>query len=73
MDKKDKASEHKKGLNKMIRTQEVVLAGDKIQGRTWEFDAIDSTNALKYFLEGEIELANKMSDSLLQLYEWRMT
>jgi hypothetical protein len=73
MDKKNKASEHKKGLHKMIRTQEVVVAGDKIQGRVWEFDAIDSTNALKYFLEGEIELANKMSDSLLQLYEWRMT
>ena len=73
MDKKNKASEHKKGLHKMIRTQEIVLVGDKIQGRVWEFDAIDATNALKYFLEGEVEIANKMADYLLQLYEWRMT
>ena len=73
MDKKDKASEHKKGLNKMIKTQKLVVTGDKIQGRIWEFDVIDSANALKYFLEGEVELANKMSDSLLQLYEWRTT
>jgi len=73
MDKKDKASEHKKGLNKMIKTQKLVVTGDKIQGRIWEFDVIDSANDLKYFLEGEVELANKMSDSLLQLYEWRTT
>ena len=72
MNKKNKISEHQKMLKKIIRTQEVVLTGEKIQGRTWEFDAIDSTKALRYFLEGEIELANKMSDYLLQLYEWRM-
>jgi len=50
MNKKNKASEHKKGLHKMIRTQKVVVAGNKIQGRVCEFDVMDSTNALRYFL-----------------------
>tara|TARA_R110002167_G_scaffold162659_1_gene359151 strand:+ start:371 stop:595 length:225 start_codon:yes stop_codon:yes gene_type:complete len=71
MRKTNKTLEHKKKLKEMMKTQEIVVTGDKIQGRTWELDVIDSSNAMKYFLEGDVEMADKISNHLLQLYEWR--
>ena len=71
MHKINKTLEHKEKLEKMMKTQEIVVTGDKIQGRSWELDAIDSASAMRYFLEGDIEMADKISDHLLQLYEWR--
>tara|TARA_R110000751_G_C13637157_1_gene466514 strand:+ start:309 stop:533 length:225 start_codon:yes stop_codon:yes gene_type:complete len=71
MRKTNKTLEHKKKLKEMMKTQEIVVTGDKIQGRTWELDVIDSSNAMKHFLEGDVEMADKISNHLLQLYEWR--
>lgn len=71
MRKTNKTLEHKKKLKEMMKTQEIVVTGDKIQGRAWELDVIDSSNAMKHFLEGDVEMADKISNHLLQLYEWR--
>tara|TARA_R110002020_G_scaffold133733_1_gene298424 strand:+ start:115 stop:351 length:237 start_codon:yes stop_codon:yes gene_type:complete len=56
-------------FKKLLRANRLVLTGPARSGQDWALDAEDSNKALRYYYNGNEELADAIAEDLLKRYE----